>query len=706
MSVSGFRVRIDGGTPVDVGNVLEYEVLGLSPATTYSFEVQSYDNAGNFSAWSLPTSVTTASATNPILVGHGDSMMWGSGDENTDPTTENPSIQTLALLTGTWNHTNVGVPGASFENISGSPSDLLAGAVATVDPLYVSTALHKILITNGGINNVVFVGGTIATGYPDLLNRLKRCYLQYGAARHAVGWKTVVSPLPVSGFPGTPTDYESFLRGPFNAWLAANFQDFADEYADWTGNANIGDGANTNNATYFDQTDPDSGGTGDHLHLTAAGYAIEATYFRDAIERITLDTTVPSVPSGVTATALNCEQIEVGYSASTDHIHHYEVEVNGGSLVDDIVNISKTSPYVVKNLEGDTLYSIRMRAVDVAGHHSPWSSAHTATTASGDFSRLHAVDVGRNTGGTVSGWEDDAAFTPVGSAVSFSAFTPNTIWVKDPATTAVYQSVRLESSFPDVVGVTFGGLDSAHHHRVRLHFVTPTFTNIGAYVQDIAVNGITVASSYDVVIQGGGNQVVTIVEAEVAAGPTSIPIVCTNIGTAACQLAGAELFGVTYTPPPPSASSKIDIGRTTGGVVSLWDDEVTTGVSVSGGTAFNQTADTPDTTGETSPAPEAVYRNCRYELGAGAITAVVSGLTPSATYTFRTHHWSSSGNISSSMTMKCTANGVEKFNQAMVFSANGVYIQSFTVAADGSGEVTLVFEKVTTGAIVCGIEWS
>jgi hypothetical protein len=159
----------------------------------------------------------------------------------------------------------------------------------------------------------------------------------------------------------------------------------------------------------------------------------------------------------------------------------------------------------------------------------------------------------------------------------------------------------------------------------------------------------------------------------------------------------------SLTPPTPM---RVDIGRTSGGAVSGWGDEATTGVTATGGTVFDQTADTPDTTGETSPAPEAVYRHCRYELGAGTITVAITGLTPSATYSFRTHHWTSSGNISSSMTMKCTANGTEVFNQAMSFSVNGVYIQSFTVAADGSGNVSLVFEKVTTGAIVCGVEWS
>jgi hypothetical protein len=149
---------------------------------------------------------------------------------------------------------------------------------------------------------------------------------------------------------------------------------------------------------------------------------------------------------------------------------------------------------------------------------------------------------------------------------------------------------------------------------------------------------------------------------------------------------------------------KIDIGRVASGVVAGWDDEVTTGVVVANGTPFTHAAGPVDTTGETDPATEAVYRNCRYELGATAINATFSGLTPAHVYSIRTHHWSHGGELTSDCTMKCTANGVEKFSQAMVFPIDGVWIKEFTVAADGAGVILLAFEKVVTLAIVNGIE--
>lgn len=716
MAITGYRIRKDGGTPVDVGLTNNYQWLDVAEGASVLFELQSYDAEGQSSDW-VSLNKTIPLADDPLLVGHGDSMMWGSGNEATNPATDNPSIQTVPLLTGTWQHSNVGYPGASFGHAGGSPDDLIAGGVTVVDALYDATALYNVLIINGGINNVPFVPGPIAlaTNYPWLLRRLKTFYIEYGLARRAVGWGNglgpIVSPMPVCDFPNTPSDYETYLRTPFNAWLASNFYLFAAEYADWTGNANIGDGANTNDPVYFDVLDPDSGGTADRLHLTAAGYAIEATYFADAIDRTTSMVLPLSPPANLTLTTLNCEQISVGYMEleGIEAVHHYELRVNGGALTDEIIDIGRSNPYVIKNLAGGTVYAAEVRAVDVGGFHSSWTAPELAITTTGDFEQLFAIDCGRTSGGTVAGWLQDTLFTN-GTAHAFSALTARTFLVTDPAPNAVYQNVRISTSI-DPLTYTFTDLDTTKHHRVRLHFIDGSITHNAApayqqWYMDVEVNNVLIKDNLDLSMEVGVGEVVYIIESEVAAGPSSITVEITQVSPGTAQIAAVELYGVLYTPPPPPPSSKIDIGRTTGGVVALWDDEVTTGTSVSGGTTFNQAADAVDTTGETNPAPEDVYRNCRYELGAGAITAVISGLTPSANYNFRTHHWSSGGNITNTLTMKCTANGVEKWNQAMVFvGADGVWIKDFAVAADGSGEVTLVFEKVTTAAVVCGIEW-
>jgi hypothetical protein len=59
MAVAGYEIRVNGGSPLDVGNVLSFLETGLSPLTLYNFELRSYDEAGNRSDWTAIVSATT-----------------------------------------------------------------------------------------------------------------------------------------------------------------------------------------------------------------------------------------------------------------------------------------------------------------------------------------------------------------------------------------------------------------------------------------------------------------------------------------------------------------------------------------------------------------------------------------------------------------------------------------------------------------------
>lgn len=55
----GYKVRIDGGTPVDVGLLFEYLFTGLAPLTSYTLEVVAYNYAGE-SDWATLVTSTIA----------------------------------------------------------------------------------------------------------------------------------------------------------------------------------------------------------------------------------------------------------------------------------------------------------------------------------------------------------------------------------------------------------------------------------------------------------------------------------------------------------------------------------------------------------------------------------------------------------------------------------------------------------------------
>lgn len=93
------------------------------------------------------------------------------------------------------------------------------------------------------------------------------------------------------------------------------------------------------------------------------------------------DTQAPTVPTNVTATALNAVSIRVDWTASTDN-----VGVTGYRIFRDGVQVgtSTTTSYTDTGLAPQTTYSYTVSAHDAAGNNSAQSSPATATTPVGD----------------------------------------------------------------------------------------------------------------------------------------------------------------------------------------------------------------------------------------------------------------------------------------------------------------------------------
>lgn len=95
-----------------------------------------------------------------------------------------------------------------------------------------------------------------------------------------------------------------------------------------------------------------------------------------------LDTTPPTVPSGLTATAVSSSRIDVGWTASTDNIAVAGYQVfRDGSLVATLGNVTT---YQNVGLTPATSYSYTVLAFDAVGNLSPQSAAEIATTLAPD----------------------------------------------------------------------------------------------------------------------------------------------------------------------------------------------------------------------------------------------------------------------------------------------------------------------------------
>src|SRR6202034_1286741 len=91
------------------------------------------------------------------------------------------------------------------------------------------------------------------------------------------------------------------------------------------------------------------------------------------------DTTPPSVPTGLSATAVSSTQINLSWTASTDNVGvtGYDVFRNGTQVG---TTTTTTTSYQDTGLTAGTTYSYTVAAYDAAGNVSAQSTAASATT--------------------------------------------------------------------------------------------------------------------------------------------------------------------------------------------------------------------------------------------------------------------------------------------------------------------------------------
>ncbi len=108
------------------------------------------------------------------------------------------------------------------------------------------------------------------------------------------------------------------------------------------------------------------------------------------------DTTAPSVPTGLTASAVSSSQINLSWSASTDNIgvtgyKVYRCQGSGCSAFAQ-VGTSPTTSYQDTGLTASTSYSYKVSAYDAAGNNSATSSSVSSTTSAANSTQTIATN--------------------------------------------------------------------------------------------------------------------------------------------------------------------------------------------------------------------------------------------------------------------------------------------------------------------------
>lgn len=111
-----------------------------------------------------------------------------------------------------------------------------------------------------------------------------------------------------------------------------------------------------------------------------------------------------------------------------------------------------------------------------------------------------------------------------------------------------------------------------------------------------------------------------------------------------------------------------------------------------------------NTSGVTSPAPQAVYQTYRF----GNSTYTIGGLTPSANYLVRLHFAETYWSAANSRLFNVSINGTQVLASFDVYNASGgknvATVQQFTRAANASGQFVIQFSTVKDNALISGIE--
>jgi len=242
---------------------------------------------------------------------------------------------------------------------------------------------------------------------------------------------------------------------------------------------------------------------------------------------------IPPVPTGLTATAGNTQvSLSWGASSGATSYNVYRGTTSGGEGTTAIATATTTS-FTNTGLTNGTTYFYKVAAVNSAGT-SAQSGEASATPVAG-LTPVVQIDAGSTSG--VSPFVADVDFNS-GNMFSSTA-TVNTSGASNPAPAAVYQTVRWNSSFT----YTIPNLTANAGYTVRLHFAELTWTAAGQRKFNVAINGTSVLSAFDIFATAGGQNRATTKQFTTTANASGqIVIAFTQGGADNPEVAGIEIL--------------------------------------------------------------------------------------------------------------------------------------------------------------------
>lgn len=407
-TLGGYRVYRNGVQMGDVTNGTSYTDSGLTSGTSYSYTVRAFDTAGHTSNLSTAASIKTKT-------------------DDMSPTT--PTAVTAAA------------PNAASVNLSWSPSTDFpnpGGVGVQGYKIYrnnATTATYTVTNGTSFIDSNVTSNTTYTytiTAYDMLGNE--------SAPSNAVSAKTQPATANCAGNPTVPANLTSSSDSPTSITLSWTASTAAENctlsgYRVFRGSTQIG---TANGTTYIDtrlQANTSYNYTVQAYDTDGHSSAISAA--RTAVTQA--DTTAPSAPATVMASAPSPGQVTLTWGASTD-----DVEVVGYRIYRDgtrIGNVGSTiRTYSDTTVAANSDYGYTVSAIDAAGNES--------TRASASPSPIHTPSTSDSEAPTTP--QDLRSITIASNSVVL-AWNPST----DNTAVAGYHVYRFGVRVGDATGTTF-----------------------------------------------------------------------------------------------------------------------------------------------------------------------------------------------------------------------------------------------------------
>ena len=372
VGVTGYRIERCSGTGCSnfvqiatTSGATTFSDGGLTASTSYSYRVRAADDAGNLSAYSNTASATTQ-----------------AGSDTTPPSAPSnlaatASSNTAIGLTWTASTDNVGVTGYRIERCAGSGCSSFA---------QIGTTTTATTFSDSGL--------TASTSYSYRVRATD-------AAGNLSAYSNTASATTQAASDTTPPTAPANLAASASSssaigltWTASTdnvgVTGYRIERCTGSGCSSYAQIGTTTTATTFSDTGLTASTSYSYrVRATdAAGNLSAYSNTASATTQAASDTTPPTAPSNLTATASSSSAIGLTWTASTDNVGvtGYRIERCSGSSCSSFAQVGTTTTATTfsdTGLTASTSYSYRVRATDAAGNLSSYSNTATATTQSG-----------------------------------------------------------------------------------------------------------------------------------------------------------------------------------------------------------------------------------------------------------------------------------------------------------------------------------